>query len=1178
MMAVTRNGRKAAQKIGLKIASKVAGGLAKVLNRLGMTKGALFLAKLGMKAGTLAAQKAAQLLASKTAIKVATAAGNKVGQKMAIAAAGGPAAPFIAAGLLAFDALSMTLDILDATLGIAGYATMGSNRNYLSIRDNINATLKQAIEEAGGSYPGVVGPLDKIDLTTELGKQIDAIIADATHPLSKPMLDKITADVTDGTYSDETDYSALLDLDAITNQATGDLCTKYKGKMVKDSKGMYQCSYPDRKSCETSYSWPLKEPPEDAPDIAPPSSVWTPPTETYAEYKNTVYGGACIGTSYALRGICETANIPYDSETGSCRIDENYCRMKGAEWKKGSDGIGDCHVPAGQNFAELMFGTTVVRGLTQLFDPDQYSKCAPGQTDSMYACHGCPEGWEARSDLNDAAVALTSPSAAGAYAMASLQPLMMCFPKCRPGYHAFGMNICTPDCPTGWRDDGATCVREDYCPPDKPRNIDGLCFENCREGYSPTTLGLCAKNCPPNTTTETAALCTIGGRVIPNPNQKGVGTVPGLKPCPSGQRDDGSSCWLDQHNRGVGKIPEISCPGGFSPRGLGSAGWCDNSPKVPYLRRTPRISCKGDKNHKIWELTSSPGTGAGGPYTFWFSSKDGNLCIRDKAGTVMNCTNTYPGGGGRVSSQANTPGPFKLVLQTDGNLVISTAEGKSSETCREIYGTVNSAPFNRAGCEADMGCKVITMGPLWSCAGNSSPVFPDTVIWASGSNRDTGWYDYTDPDVPPPMGQPAGAAPPRGTIQKTMDQCNKEYGTTFTGPKNRAGCDADPACFPTPIMGNDAYFSCISATPPPGEPVKMGTYSQLNPVGGIIPADTSIQENTMIYSSDNAFYLVLRSSDRRLVIYESGLYPGDLDNGLCYPACPQGYSKAGPTCTPNGGARITMNLANRQICKDGKQMVAGLCYEPCPIDKPYINDGMTCREPINTITRDTYSLPIGTPDTQIKTKPLAGQKGGPYGRGVGKLAKMTVKHRVIPLATPNQIAPPSAPPDNRVVIKTKQQCLDQYGTSESGFKNKAGCAADKGCYLNEMGAIWTCGSLITGEQKPPAVPGPKTDAQCLSAYGSNTNKPNDQSGCAYDEACQVLGDGATWTCTSSGITPSATAKPPNPNAKTNEQCKQLYGNFSTAPSNRAGCETDIGCTVTNVMGNNTYWVCNSATF
>ena len=35
----------------------------------------------------------------------------------------------------------------------------------------------------------------------------------------------------------------------------------------------------------------------------------------------------------------------------------------------------------------------------------------------------------------------------------------------------------------------------------------------------------------------------------------GVGTIPPKKPCPESQRDDGTSCWLDTYSNGVGTIP-----------------------------------------------------------------------------------------------------------------------------------------------------------------------------------------------------------------------------------------------------------------------------------------------------------------------------------------------------------------------------------------------------------------------------------------------------------------------------------------------------------------------------------------------------------------------------------------------------------------------------------------------
>lgn len=45
-------------------------------------------------------------------------------------------------------------------------------------------------------------------------------------------------------------------------------------------------------------------------------------------------------------------------------------------------------------------------------------------------------------------------------------------------------------------------------------------------------------------------------------------------PCPAGQRDDGTSCWLDSYGRGVGRIPDKTpCPSGL--RDDGSSCWND---------------------------------------------------------------------------------------------------------------------------------------------------------------------------------------------------------------------------------------------------------------------------------------------------------------------------------------------------------------------------------------------------------------------------------------------------------------------------------------------------------------------------------------------------------------------------------------------------------------------------
>lgn len=55
---------------------------------------------------------------------------------------------------------------------------------------------------------------------------------------------------------------------------------------------------------------------------------------------------------------------------------------------------------------------------------------------------------------------------------------------------------------------------------------------------------------------------------------RGTGKIPRLKPCPSGMRDDGASCWKDTYGRGAGRLPDkASCDSGQ--RDDGTSCWED---------------------------------------------------------------------------------------------------------------------------------------------------------------------------------------------------------------------------------------------------------------------------------------------------------------------------------------------------------------------------------------------------------------------------------------------------------------------------------------------------------------------------------------------------------------------------------------------------------------------------
>ncbi|KAF0716702.1 Aste57867_2710 [Aphanomyces stellatus] len=86
---------------------------------------------------------------------------------------------------------------------------------------------------------------------------------------------------------------------------------------------------------------------------------------------------------------------------------------------------------------------------------------------------------------------------------------LLWYPKCKPGFHAFGCCICTPDCPVGSHDDGAFCRKESYfragtnraeCEPNKEKSL-GLCYPPCQanqDSVGPICSPQCQGNAPFN--------------------------------------------------------------------------------------------------------------------------------------------------------------------------------------------------------------------------------------------------------------------------------------------------------------------------------------------------------------------------------------------------------------------------------------------------------------------------------------------------------------------------------------------------------------------------------------------------------------------------------------------------------------------------------------------------------
>ena len=470
-------------------------------------------AKLGWKAGERALAKAA------------TGVAAKIGEQAAIAATTGPGAPFVEAAFLAFDVLSIGLDLGDA----GGYGKMGQKSEYINIRDGINKKMKEEIENTGNYYPIIVGPLDKLtedDYSKALNDIITNILDVEKVPMDdlvKPMFNKLIDDVKNKIISSADlknpdimkTYNDLIDQDQVTEKALSILCTSLKGKLINNGDTTLKCSYPDRDSCEKSYSWPLKE----------------DSNEAYAEFKSNQLGGACVRSSFAIRGMCQDNNLQYDSDKGICNITEEYCLMKGAKWTY-DDSIkeNDCHIEDGQKLAEMIFGTTITRGLIQIFDPNQYEPCNDGETDDGYFCRsvGCNND---EDHCNNAGI---------------------CYPKCEDGYHNSTCFTCISNCPEGYVNSGvATCSKggEVYAkstypikksPCDNGQRDDGTsCWEDLKTdcswgGWHNTVL-----NC--NTTGCGCIKKTLMDRAYCDPGDKNVGGIC-YPNCNDGYVDDGAFC------------------------------------------------------------------------------------------------------------------------------------------------------------------------------------------------------------------------------------------------------------------------------------------------------------------------------------------------------------------------------------------------------------------------------------------------------------------------------------------------------------------------------------------------------------------------------------------------------------------------------------------------------------
>lgn len=525
--------------------------------------------KAGEKAAEKAAEKTAERAAEKALEKGLEKGGEKIAEKAAVKAATrvtttaavagstGPAAPFVEVAEMVFQ---MTLGVMDE-LNLGGFKNMTNMSALNSMRDTINESTEKAFEDLGLTWPIFVGPIDKIDsnvyveqLKTIIGvKYTNAIktIQDEWKSGARPKLPPGSASKDFEEY-----FNKNIDADKFSAEAEAEICTKNGGVMKPHPKTKeMHCTWETATPTTCQSPWPVKN------------------GGTYYEFDQKLK--VCRVAPSMMREKCEGLGLgcTYNFDTGSCNLTRQYCGRYGAD-----EGLvnGDCKISKGEQIAELIFGTSFVRSIVNIFGESSYEPCPPGSHKANeiggLVAGACGLATAASAGLAAAGCAV---GAASAFQMLCSQDKCkddedkvagLCYKKCKkatdkekadgwPDYDQSSDSL-------GSKTQGM-CYR---CPPKYKKSSAGLCQildpktdigvpAKCPDGWTTTVQGpggMCEPGC-----SDEGFKKKIGGICYSDKVQGGL-LVKGPKkgPCPPGDRDDGTSCWAKTGHIG---ICSISC-------------------------------------------------------------------------------------------------------------------------------------------------------------------------------------------------------------------------------------------------------------------------------------------------------------------------------------------------------------------------------------------------------------------------------------------------------------------------------------------------------------------------------------------------------------------------------------------------------------------------------------------
>jgi len=464
-----------------------------------------------MKGAKSTAEKQTVKLVAKVGPRAAATAGKagvmaaKAGNMLAKMVSMGP----ISALLMAVDIVSLALDL--ACCG--GYCQVVEAGKYEKTRDEFKGNVQVYLDDtnkelvAAGeeviTWPIVWGPIDKLDTATlnqKLGAKVDEIMNDPTHPVMAPLVTKLRDAVAAGRVTTSDQISAFItenvESAALAEAAKMKLCPEVGGKIV-DNKW---CSWDTKAACEGSFKWPIGE---------------TNKTDHYVTWDQTKQVCNKDPLSGLMRGVCEgtkgkdsDAGFPWDPVKNTCTINEAYCLGKSMQW----DRVGNkCTLSKGQEVAETLFGTTMVRGLNQLYDAKQYEDCPPGSRPAgeIAALAGVGMAMGAAVACVVSVGVACAAAVAGTVVGATYLGQTMCSTDKCPDGQARQSGLCYPECKKatpeekamGWDDYTAKAMDT---PGAQGVMIQGMCYR-CPAGYYKSSPGMCQRKT--NTTLGTMSIC-----------------------------------------------------------------------------------------------------------------------------------------------------------------------------------------------------------------------------------------------------------------------------------------------------------------------------------------------------------------------------------------------------------------------------------------------------------------------------------------------------------------------------------------------------------------------------------------------------------------------------------------------------------------------------------------------